>query len=108
MIATGRQESEHRFIELAPLELGLGALTWEGTSVQETGLRTTGEVVVRIDPHYFRPAGVETLLGDPSMAHEKLGWTPTTTLRLNGFNVEGAMESPPTNTSAVAAAGAKG
>ena len=40
----------------------------------------TGDVVVKIDPRYFRPAEVETLLGDPSKAKEKLGWTPTTTL----------------------------
>jgi GDPmannose 4,6-dehydratase len=97
--------------------------------VQETGRRSTGEVVVRIDPRYFRPAEVETLLGDPSKAREKLGWTPTTTLeelvaemvaadreearkeailRLKGFNVVGSMENPPTNPSAVAAAGGQG
>jgi GDPmannose 4,6-dehydratase len=79
-------------------------------------------VVVRIDPRYFRPAEVETLLGDPSKAHEKLGWTPITTLeqlvaemvaadreearkeailRLKGFNVVGSMENPPTNPLAV-------
>jgi GDPmannose 4,6-dehydratase len=80
VIATGRQESVRRFIELTALELGWGPLQWEGTGVQETGRRSTGEVVVRIDPRYFRPAEVETLLGDPSKAHEKLGWTPTTTL----------------------------
>ena len=80
VIATGRQESVRRFIELTALELGWGALQWEGTGVQETGRRSSGEVVVRIDPRYFRPAEVETLLGDPSKAHEKLGWTPTTTL----------------------------
>ena len=75
---------------------------------------------MRIDPRYFRPAEVETLLGDPSKAREKLGWTPTTTLeelvaemvaadleearkeamlRLKGFNVVGATEHPPTNLS---------
>jgi GDPmannose 4,6-dehydratase len=92
VIATGRQESVRRFIELAALELGR---------------RSTGEVVVRIDPRYFRPAEVETLLGDPSKAHDKLGWTPTTTLeearkeallRLKGFKVVGSMETrPPTH-----------
>ena len=125
VIATGRQESVRRFIELTALELGWGALQWEGTGVQETGRRRSGEVVVRIDPRYFRPAEVETLLGDPNKAHEKLGWTPTTTLeelvaemvaadreearkeailRLKGFNVVGSMENPPTNPDAVAAA----
>jgi GDPmannose 4,6-dehydratase len=122
VIATGRQESVRRFIELTALELGWGPLHWEGTGVQETGRRSSGEVVVRIDPRYFRPAEVETLLGDPSKAHEKLGWTPITTLeqlvaemvaadreearkeailRLKGFNVVGSMENPPTNPLAV-------
>jgi GDPmannose 4,6-dehydratase len=128
VIATGRQESVRRFIELTALELGWGAIEWEGEGLQETGRRSTGEVVVRIDPRYFRPAEVETLLGDPTKAREKLGWTPTTTLeelvaemvaadreearkeailRLKGFNVVGSMENPPTNPSAVAAAGEK-
>ena len=128
VIATGRQESVRRFIELTALELGWGGLQWEGTGVQETGRRSTGEVVVRIDPRYYRPAEVETLLGDPSKAHENLGWTPTTTLeelvtemvaadreearkeailRLKGFNIVGSMENPPTNPSAVKAAGGK-
>ena len=114
VIATGRQESVRRFIELAAAELGWGALTWAGEGVTVIGRRNTGEVVVRIDPRYFRPAEVETLLGDPSKAREKLGWTPTTTLeelvaemvatdreearkeallRLKGFNVVGARES---------------
>jgi len=129
VIATGRQESVRRFIELAALELGWGALEWQGTGTEEVGRRSTGEVVVRIDPRYFRPAEVETLLGDPSKAHTKLGWTPTTTLeelvaemvaadreearkeallRLKSFKVVGSMENPPTNPSAVAAAGGKG
>ena len=61
------------------------ALGWGNCSgkakVCETGRRVdTGSVVVRIDPRYFRPAEVETLLGDPNLAREKLGWTPTTTL----------------------------
>jgi GDPmannose 4,6-dehydratase len=129
VIATGRQESVRRFIELTALELGWGALEWQGSGTEEVGRRSSGEVVVRIDPRYFRPAEVETLLGDPSKAHEKLGWTPTTTLeelvaemvaadreearkeailRLKGFNVVGSMENPPTNPSSVAAAGDKG
>jgi len=116
VIATGRQESVRRFIELAAGELGWGAIAWEGEGVNEIGRRNTGEVVVRIDPRYFRPAEVETLLGDPSKAREKLGWTPTTTLeelvaemvaadkeearkeallRLKGFKVVGSMENPP-------------
>lgn len=128
VIATGRQESVRRFIELTALELGWGAIQWEGKGLEETGQRSTGEVVVRIDPRYFRPAEVETLLGDPTKAKEKLGWTPTTTLeelvaemvatdqeeakkeaylKLKGFNVVGSMENPPTNPDAVKAAGGK-
>ena len=83
----------------------------------ETGLRSdNGAMVVRIDPRYFRPAEVETLLGDPTKAHAKLGWTPTSTLeqlvsemvandkeeaakeallRREGFQVVGSMENPP-------------
>lgn len=81
VIATGRQESVRRFIELAASELGWGGIEWQGEGLEEAGLRAdTGDVVVRIDPRYFRPAEVETLLGDPTKAKEKLGWTPTTTL----------------------------
>jgi GDPmannose 4,6-dehydratase len=126
VIATGRQESVRRFIELTAEQLGWGPLLWEGSGVAETGIRReTGDVVVRIDPRYFRPAEVETLLGDPTKAREKLGWTPTTTLeelvaemvaadkeeaakeallRRQGFQVVGSMENPPTNPAAVAAA----
>ncbi|MEY4824685.1 MAG: GDP-mannose 4,6-dehydratase [Cyanobacteriota bacterium] len=81
VIATGRQESVRRFIELSAAELGWGAINWDGEGLEEVGRRAdTGTVVVRIDPRYFRPAEVETLLGDPSRAHQRLGWQPTTTL----------------------------
>ena len=81
VIATGRQESVRRFIELTAQQLGWGPMQWDGEGTAEVGRRgDTGEVVVRIDPRYFRPAEVETLLGDPSKAKDKLGWTPTTTL----------------------------
>ena len=80
VIATGRQESVRRFIELTAAELGWGSIQWQGEGSQEVGCRNSGEVVVRIDPRYFRPAEVETLLGDPTKAREKLGWTPATTL----------------------------
>ena len=60
---------------------GGGKIDWEGEGLEEVGHRSdTGMVVVRIDPRYFRPAEVETLLGDPTMAKEKLGWTPKTGL----------------------------
>ncbi|QNI69793.1 GDP-mannose 4,6-dehydratase [Cyanobium sp. NS01] len=129
VIATGRQESVRRFIELAAEAVGWkdstggAAIEWHGEGLEEVGRRTdTGAAVVRIDPRYFRPAEVETLLGDPSRAHEKLGWTPTTTLeelveemvtcdkleaskeatlRREGFTVVGSMENPPTNPNAV-------
>jgi len=125
VIATGRQESVRRFIELTAQQLGWGVIHWDGSGVDEVGRRSdTGAVVVRIDPRYFRPAEVETLLGDPTKAREKLGWTPTTTLeelvaemvatdqeeaakeallRQQGYRVVGSMENPPTNPSAVAA-----
>ncbi len=81
VIATGRQESVRRFIELAAQQLGWGGLHWQGSGLEETGQRIdTGATVVRIDPRYFRPAEVDTLLGDPSQAHQKLGWHPSTTL----------------------------
>ena len=81
VIATGRQESVRTFVELAANALGWGGILWEGSGIEETGRRSdTAEVVVRIDPRYFRPAEVETLLGDPTRAREKLGWTPSTTL----------------------------
>ena len=127
VIATGRQESVRRFIELTALELGWGGIQWKGDGLEEIGSRSdTGDVVVRIDPRYFRPSEVETLLGDPTKAREKLGWTPTTTLeelvaemvaadresakkeaylRRKGFAVVGSMENPPTNPNAIKSAG---
>ena len=81
VIATGRQESVRRFIELSAEALGWGQLEWEGSGLNEIGRRRdTGAIVVRIDSRYFRPSEVDTLLGDPTKAHEKLGWRPTTTL----------------------------
>ena len=81
VIATGRQTSVRSFLELCAAELGWGGIDWEGQGVDEIGRRKdNGSVVVRIDPCYFRPAEVETLLGDPSKANSLLGWTPTTTL----------------------------
>ena len=81
VIATGRQESVRRFIEVAAKALGWGEMEWHGSGLDEVGRRRdTGKIVVRVDPRYFRPAEVDTLLGDPSKARVKLGWTPTTTL----------------------------
>ncbi len=92
VIATGRQYSVRDFVEAAAGELGI-RLRWEGKGLEETGiidevsgepervdLRAAGvvpgKVIVRIDPRYFRPTEVETLLGDASKAREKLGWRP--------------------------------
>lgn len=78
VIATGRQHSVRRFAELAAAELDI-TLTWHGTGVDEIGVDQRGATIVAVDPRYFRPAEVETLLGDPTRAHLKLGWEPKTT-----------------------------
>ncbi len=77
VIATGVQYSVREFVEAAAKELGI-AITWSGTGVDEKGTDSKGKVIVAVDPRYFRPAEVETLLGDPSKAKAKLGWTPKT------------------------------
>jgi GDPmannose 4,6-dehydratase len=89
VIATGVQYSVRQFIELAAQELGIG-LDWHGHGVDQFGVvasivgnkapgLTVGQKIVVIDPKYFRPTEVETLLGDPTRAREKLGWVPRTT-----------------------------
>jgi GDPmannose 4,6-dehydratase len=76
-IATGVQYSVRQFVEVACGELGL-LVHWEGEGVDEKGFdSSTGKVIISIDPRYFRPTEVETLLGDPTKAKEKLGWVPT-------------------------------
>jgi GDPmannose 4,6-dehydratase len=77
VIATGVQYSVRQFIEWAATELGMH-IEWEGKGVDEVGM-VNGKAVVRIDPRYFRPTEVETLLGDPSKAKNKLGWVPEIT-----------------------------
>ena len=80
VIATGRQISVRRFVELACAEAGI-ALRWSGSGVNEIGTDSaTGAIIVRIDPKYFRPTEVETLLGDPTKAKVKLGWVPEITV----------------------------
>ena len=99
VIATGRQFSVRDFVDAAAAELGL-RLDWRGEGLHETGVVAAvdadkaaqaaqgkplrpapqvGDVIVRVDPRYFRPAEVETLLGDPARARERLGWQPRTT-----------------------------
>ncbi|QSA96824.1 GDP-mannose 4,6-dehydratase [Methylococcus sp. EFPC2] len=79
VIATGVQYSVRKFVETAAHEVGI-SIRWEGQGVDEKGYDTaTGKLIVAVDPRYFRPTEVETLLGDPTKAKEKLGWTPKTT-----------------------------
>jgi GDPmannose 4,6-dehydratase len=75
VIATGIQHSVRDFVNAAAEELGI-KIAWQGTGTDETGTDQGGKVIVRVDPRYFRPTEVETLLGDASKAREKLGWTP--------------------------------
>ena len=78
VIATGVQYSVRDFVNAAAKELGI-QITWKGQGVEETGTDQNGKVIVKVDPRYFRPTEVETLLGDPTKAKEKLGWTPKIT-----------------------------
>jgi GDPmannose 4,6-dehydratase len=90
VIATGVQYSVRQFVEFAAAELGI-TIRFEGEGEQEVGIvaaitgdrakAKVGDVIVKVDPRYYRPTEVETLLGDPTRAREKLGWTPKTTLR---------------------------
>lgn len=101
VIATGRQYSVRDFVNAAAKELGL-VMQWQGQGVQEIGIiekilpdsaglcsrrrdiaphaknLKTGDIIVKVDPRYFRPTEVETLLGDPTKARERLGWQPKT------------------------------
>ena len=79
VIATGEQHSVREFTERAFQEVGI-TLRWEGEGVDEKGIDTaTGLVLVEVDAKYFRPAEVETLLGDPTKAKTLLGWNPRKT-----------------------------
>ncbi|CUK07926.1 GDP-mannose 4,6-dehydratase [Shimia thalassica] len=91
VIATGVQYSVRQFIEWSAEELGV-KIRFEGEGLEEIGIvdaiegddapaLSVGDVIVRIDPRYFRPAEVETLLGDPAKAKTKLGWTPEITVQ---------------------------
>ncbi len=87
VIATGVQYSVRDFVNAAAKELGMN-IRWEGTGIDEVGYLDTqssvldhqsSRAIVRVDPRYFRPTEVETLLGDPTKAHQKLGWKPRIT-----------------------------
>jgi len=77
VIATGVQYSVRDFVNAAAKELGM-TIEWRGEGVEEKGYNAHGKCIVAVDPRYFRPAEVETLLGDASKARAKLGWTPKT------------------------------
>jgi len=122
VIATGRQESVRRFVELSANALGWGrgnesGIIWKGKGIDEVGIRSdTGKIVIKIDSRYYRPCEVENLLGDPSKAAKELGWKAKITLeelvsemisedvsiakkevliRNGGFNINSPKESPP-------------
>ncbi|MEW6585513.1 MAG: GDP-mannose 4,6-dehydratase, partial [Nitrospirota bacterium] len=81
VLATGKQHSVREFVELAFKEIGIN-VRWKGEGIEEKGIDdSSGNVLVEIDPRYFRPAEVDTLLGDPTKAKEKLGWQPKVTFR---------------------------
>ena len=90
VIATGKQISVRDFIKLTAKELGI-TLSFEGHGIEEKGIveaiegdkvpaLKVGDVIVNVDPRYFRPAEVETLLGDPTKAKKDLGWEPEITV----------------------------
>ena len=90
VIATGKQVTVRQFIEISAARVGI-EIRWSGHGVDEIGIvKSTvgshrpgvrvGQIIIRIDPKYFRPTEVDTLLGNPSKAREHLGWKPTTSL----------------------------
>tara|TARA_B100000900_G_scaffold297548_1_gene256088 strand:+ start:661 stop:1767 length:1107 start_codon:yes stop_codon:yes gene_type:complete len=87
VIATGRMETVRKFIEITANHLGWNkkdeetSIKWEGKGIDEVGRRAdTDEIVIRVDPKYFRPTEVDELQGDPTKAFNKLGWEPKTNL----------------------------
>lgn len=81
VLATGKTHAVREFVELAFSEIGI-PVGWKGEGVDEIGYNAkTGDEIVKIDPHYFRPTEVDLLLGDPSKARGKLGWSHTTPFR---------------------------
>jgi GDPmannose 4,6-dehydratase len=107
VIASGKQYSVRQFIEWSADELGL-TLQFEGQGIDEVAIVTcvkgnnapalkVGDIIVRVDPRYFRPAEVDTLLGDPSKANQKLGWFPEITAQemckeMVAFDLDGARQ----------------
>ena len=90
VIATGKMISVRKFVEICSNRLGWNkkdsksqGIIWEGTGLDEVGRRAdTGEIIIRIDPKYFRPTEVDELLGDSKKAREKLNWEPKIALNI--------------------------
>jgi GDPmannose 4,6-dehydratase len=80
VVATGIQYTVKEFIEFAARTIDI-EITWKGDGVDEKGYDQNGNCIVEVDPRYFRPTEVESLLGDPTKAKEKLGWAPKTSLQ---------------------------
>lgn len=80
VIATGEQHSVREFVDLASNFLGM-EIKWEGVAAEERGVDKNGDVIVAVDPRYYRPTEVETLLGDATRARLELGWKPKVTFR---------------------------
>jgi GDPmannose 4,6-dehydratase len=80
VVATGEQHSVREFVDLASSFLDM-KVKWEGAGAEEKGIDQNGNVIVAIDPRYYRPTEVETLLGDASKARRELGWKPRTSFR---------------------------
>ncbi len=78
VVATGEQHSVREFVDLAAAHLEM-KITWEGCGVEEKGVDEHGNIIVSVDPRYYRPTEVETLLGDASKAKSELGWQPRIT-----------------------------
>jgi GDPmannose 4,6-dehydratase len=80
VIATGITTSVRDFVSMTFKEAGI-SLVWDGSGINEKAIdNSTGRILVEIDPHYFRPAEVDLLIGDPSKARTKLGWKPKVNL----------------------------
>ena len=96
VIATGVQHSVKDFINAAAKELGI-LITWQGHGVEEIGLDSNGNTIIKVDPRYFRPTEVESLLGDATKARDKLGWYPKITfeqlvIEMTRYDLESAKQ----------------
>ncbi len=80
VIATGTQHSVRDFVDMAAAHIGL-SIRWSGRGIDAKGFDENGRCMIAVDPRYFRPTEVESLIGDPGKAKKKLGWTPRTSFR---------------------------